>query len=103
MTAFDQPSRGGRNVARTVTPTGYAHDHDDARDRAADTTDRFPDDQLCRRQGFRILGRPDGHPAVWGRNGKEFLHDEAVAIARIEERRAKARRDEVARDATGGG
>mgnify|MGYP001082931042 CR=1 FL=1 len=59
-----------------------------ARELSADRTVRWPDDQLCRRQGFRILGRPEGHPAVWGRNGEEFLHGEAVAIARAESGRA---------------
>ena len=64
------------------------------REHTKDKSDRFSEDAFLRKFGFTIVSRPNDGPAVWRREGKEFLHHVALRIAS----NLKKRKDAEAQD-----
>lgn len=81
-----------RNRRRDDADDYQPGEYDESRDRSADQNARFPEDRLVRRFGFRIAARPTTGPAVWRRDGADYPHAEAVALARADEDAARRRR-----------
>lgn len=56
-----------------------------------DRTARFPRDARLRAFGFCIAHRRDREPAVWAKDGKEYLEREALVMCQLEGDAARKR------------
>jgi hypothetical protein len=51
----------------------------------ASKENHFPNDQLLRKHGFRILSRKPGQEAIWVKQGKEFTESGALKLIATQE------------------
>lgn len=77
----DTKLKPDRGTARSPATAGGEHGW-------GETRDWYPGDQRLRRHGWRIVARPRGGPAVWGRGEARLTAAEAGAVCDREEREA---------------